>query len=51
MNRLRWRWRAWRADHYVWAALNTWMANPTPITRDAYLRAIDFRDHVQAARP
>jgi len=49
--RWRWRWRRWRANHYVWLALNTWMANPTPYTREAYIRALGYRDHVWAARP
>jgi hypothetical protein len=51
MSRLRWRWRRWRARHYVWAAMNAWLANPTQRTRDAYQRALDYQDHVWTARP
>jgi hypothetical protein len=51
VNRIRWAWRRWRANHYVWKAMNEWMTNPTDWTSAAYDRALDLRDRVWAARP
>jgi hypothetical protein len=48
---LRWRWRRWRADHYVWAAKTAWLHNPSRASRDAYERAVDYRDRVWITRP
>lgn len=51
MNRLAWRWRRWRAAHYVWLAENTYRQNPNDITRRTADRAWALLDAHDAGRP
>jgi hypothetical protein len=48
---LRWRWRRWRARHYVWAAEWALVQAPSARTLAACYRARDYLAHVEAARP
>lgn len=48
---MRWRWRRWRARHYAYLAAMAWYQHPSAITKEAYHRALDFLEHVEAARP
>jgi hypothetical protein len=51
VSRLRWRWRRWRARHYLWLAELAWYNRPNDITKEGYYRARNFLAHVEAARP
>jgi hypothetical protein len=48
---LRWRWRRWRARHYAWAADLQFRRWPSRRNGNAYIRALDYLDHVEASRP
>jgi hypothetical protein len=47
----RWRWRRWRAAHYLWAADLNYRRFPSPRNGNAYLVAADYLRRVEASRP
>lgn len=48
---LAWRYRRWRARHYVYAADLAYRRNPTPTNGAAWARAIDYLNRVEAGYP
>jgi hypothetical protein len=51
VTRLAWRWRYWRARHYVWAADVEYRRSPTPANGAAWARAVNYCQRLEARRP
>ncbi len=51
MRRLRWAWLRWRVRHYVFMARWTVYRNPSDRNWEAYDRAANLLEHIEAARP
>jgi hypothetical protein len=49
--RLIWRWRLWRARHFVLQADLAYRRWPTPQAGDAWARAVNHYQRLQANRP
>lgn len=47
----RWRWRRWRAAHYVWVADLQYRRWPSGRNAIAYNTAVDYLHRVEASRP
>jgi hypothetical protein len=49
--RLVWRWRRWRARHFVWQADLAYRRWPTPAADAAWARAVEQYQRVEINRP
>lgn len=47
----RWRWRRWRARHYVWVADVNYRRWPSGRNGAAWARAVDYLHRVEATEP
>jgi hypothetical protein len=45
-----WRWRRWRARHYLWAADLQYRRAPTPAAEQARIRAAALLAHIETYR-
>lgn len=45
-----WRWKRWRASHYVWLAYCAWYADPTPANQAAWERARENHERLWMSR-